>query len=258
MIDLHCHILPGLDDGSQSLEESLEMARVAEEDGIRSILATPHTLNQVYDSSTEDIIRAAAALQSAIDAEGISVKIRPGSDAHMCADMVGHVSAGNATTVGNNGRYLLIEFPHQIIPPGAGEELYKLKASGITPIITHPERNLAIQNRPDILRDFVAMGCLAQVTAMSLTGEFGEEALIASHTMTEQRLVHIIASDAHSPDSRPPVLASAAQVAVDLLGDEKAAEDMVSKRPEDILEGKDVLLPDPVEPKKRKWWQIWG
>lgn len=256
MIDLHCHILPGVDDGADSMEESLAMAKLAYADGIDIILATPHTLNGVYTNPFSKVSESVAALQGELDRHGIDIKICPGVDAHICAGMLERVREKAAGTVNDNGRYILVEFPPQIITPGAQEELYQLRLNGITPIITHPERNLAIQNTMQILVDFVEMGCLVQITAMSVTGEFGEEAMTVSHQILERRLAHIIASDAHSPNHRPPILSRAVETAADILGDWQEAEAMVEDTAEAILAGKIVEIPEIREIKKKRWWQI--
>ena len=254
VIDLHCHILPGLDDGPSDMEESLAMAEMAVADGIETIVATPHTLNKTYTNSFDQVVDGVDRMREALSREHIALSLLPGSDAHLCPKMADRIEAGDAGTLNGNGRYLLVEFPPQTIPPGANDVLFQLRIKGITPIITHPERNLAIQDRLEMLSDLVATGCLTQVTAMSITGEFGEEAMVCAHRMLEMRLAHIIASDAHSPDSRPPILSHAVGAAADIMGSRSEAEDMVRDRPAAILAGEDVVVPEPGRPKKKRWW----
>jgi len=256
LIDLHCHILPGIDDGPGHMEESLTMADIARSDGIQTIVATPHTLNNVYINPFPCVIDSVNAMREQLSKNGIDINIYPGADVHVCAGMVERVRKQEAGTINNNQRYILIEFPHQIIPPGGREELFQLKLNHITPIITHPERHLVIQHRLEILTDLVNMGCLVQITAMSITGEFGEEAMICAHNLLQRRLAHVIATDAHSATSRPPTLSRAVQVATEILGTVQEAEDMVKGRPLAILEGRLVDIPEPWEPKKKRWWQV--
>jgi len=255
LIDLHCHILPGIDDGPESIEESIEMARIARSDGTRTIVATPHTLNAVHSNSESLVATRVSVLERALNRENVDVRICPGADAHLCSGMAARIAAGDAGTINGTGRYVLIEFPPETVPPGAEEELFQLRLKGVTPIITHPERNLAMQNRPDVLAGLVALGCLVQITAMSVTGEFGEETMAASHQMLERRLAHLLASDAHSSDARPPLLSPGLGAAADVLGSMAEAEEMVRSRPAAILAGMDVEVPEARESKKKRWWQ---
>ncbi len=257
MIDLHCHILPGLDDGASGMEDGLAMARIAVADGIETIVATPHMLNGVYRNTVRRVADAVAEMRTALKREHIPLTLLPGADAHVSADLVDRLAAGDVGTVNGNGRYLLVEFPPQTVPPGADEALFQLRLKGLTPIITHPERNLAIQNRLEILSRLVASGCLAQVTAMSVTGEFGEAAMVCSHRMLKAGLVHVIASDAHSSDNRPPVLSPAVEAAAEILGSGTEASAMVRDTAAAIVAGEDVRPREPRERKRKRWWVFW-
>lgn len=249
MIDLHCHILPNVDDGSQSLEESLEMGEQALKDGIETIVATPHTLNGVNTNGVEEVLSGVAALQETLSANHLDLKLHPGADIHLCTDMVARINNGEACTIDDAGKYILLELPSQMIPNGVKDEIFALKLNGITPIITHPERNTMVQHDPGVLYELVQMGALAQVTAMSLTGDFGEFIGQVSATLLRYRLVQIIASDAHSAKDRPPVLSGAVEQAAEILRDYKAAEHMVTSVPAAILSGRtpDVQEPLPVK-----------
>jgi len=250
MIDLHCHILPGVDDGSKSLETSLQMARVAVKDGIKAIVATPHTMDGVYMNRVPDILPGVESFQATLHDEGIDLKLYPGADVHLCAGMVEKVENGDVCTINNAGKFLLLELPSQSIPPGIKNEIFALKLSGITPIITHPERNAVIQFDPGILYELVQMGALAQVTAMSLTNDFGEFIGQVSATLLKCRLVHIIASDAHSAQDRPPVLSGAVEKAAAILKDYNAAARMVMDVPAAILSGQTPDVPEPIRLKR--------
>jgi len=254
MIDIHCHILPGIDDGPSSVAESLAMARLAISDGIRTIVATPHTFNDIYDNPAREVISGVARLYDRFLENGLELDLRPGSDAYICVRMADRIMAGEAATINDNGRYVLVEFPLQILPPGAVDELFQIKLKGITPVITHPERNPVFQRQPEILYDLVEMGCLIQVTAMSITGEFGREAMACAHRLLDLRLAHVIASDAHSSEHRPPILSPAIELASRILGNAAEAEEMVTKRPQAILDGTRVEIPDPKHPRKKSWW----
>ncbi|MFC1830336.1 tyrosine-protein phosphatase [Thermodesulfobacteriota bacterium] len=254
MIDLHCHILPGLDDGPSSVAESLAMARLAIADGIRTVVATPHTFNDTYDNPSQKVISGVSRLNEQFLENDLELDLLPGSDAYICVRMADRIMAGEALTINNSGSYILVEFPFQIIPPGAMDELFQIKLKGITPVITHPERNPVFQRQPEILYDLIEMGCLIQVTAMSITGEFGREVMSCAHRLLDLRLAHVIASDAHSPEHRPPILSPARELASRILGNITEAEEMVMKRPQAILDGERVEVPDPKHPDKKSWW----
>lgn len=245
MIDLHCHILPNIDDGSRSLEESLSMAKRAVEDGIQTIVATPHTLNGVYSNSVPEVVSRVAELQGAFQENGIDLRLCPGADVHLSFKMLEKIERGDAGTINDKGSYLLLEIPFQNIPTGIKEEIFALKLNGITPIITHPERHPFVHHNPGILREFVELGALCQITAMSVTGEFGKAVRKCSEALIRQRLIHVIASDAHSSDARPPVLSQAVEAAAEIMGNYEEAERMVESLPAAILSGEKVEVPEP-------------
>ena len=237
MIDLHCHILPGIDDGPASMDESLAMCRLAAQDGIHTIVATPHTLNGQYENPTSEVIEHVSALNKALIEYDIRVRILPGSEVHLSRDLWGSVESGEAGTINNDKKYLLLELPIHAVPPRLKDEIFGLKVRGITPIIAHPERNMVIQRDSSILYDCIQSGALSQITAASRTGGFGGLVMHCSETLLEHRLVHIIASDAHSYDSRPPILSQGVEAASQILGNWDEAERMVVGAPETILSG---------------------
>lgn len=247
MIDIHCHILPKVDDGSRSLEESLRMAEIAVKDGIQEIVATPHSLDGVYTNRVEDIVSTVANLQDALYKNHLDLKLHPGSDLHLSTNMVQRIRSREACTIDDAGKYILLEFPSQMIPNGAKDEIFALKLNDITPIITHPERNAVIQHDPAILYEFIQIGALAQVTAMSLTGDFGEYIAHVSHILMRHRLIHVIATDAHSPKDRPPVLSGAVDRAADIIKNYDEAIRMVTTVPASILSGRTPDLPEPIQ-----------
>ncbi len=250
MIDLHCHILPKVDDGSQSVEESLKMAEQAVKDGIHAIVATPHSLNGVYANRVEHVISGVTALQETLTANHLDLKLYPGADVHLCTDMVTRINNREACTINDAGKYILLELPSQMIPNRVKDEIFALKLNGITPIITHPERNAMVQHDPGVLYELVQMGALSQVTAMSLTGDFGEFIGQVSATLLRYRLVHIIASDAHSAKDRPPVLSGAVEQAAEILRDYEAAAHMATSVPAAILSGQTPEVPEPIRVKR--------
>jgi len=263
MIDLHSHILPGLDDGAKTLQESIEMGLIGFKDGIRTVVATPHTLNGVYQNDRSTILAKVEELNKAIKKFGvrssefgvqetssafripqsaINLKVLPGADVYFSAELLTQIEEGKALTIGDLGKYLLLEFPVQGIPYGVEEVLFQLMVKGITPIISHPERNLEIAFKTQRYFEMIRMGCLGQVTAMSLTGEFGGDVKRVAEKLLKARLVQIIASDAHSKNSRPPILSSAVQAAARIVGEEVARK-MVTEYPQAVLDGQRPNIP---------------
>ena len=247
MIDIHSHILPGLDDGPQTMEESIRMCRIAYQDGIRTIVATPHTLNGVYQNGKSIILSKVEELCSELRTQNseLPLRILPGSDVHLCETTLQQVDQGEAVTIGDGGKYIMIEFPSQAIPYQAERVLFQLLGRGLIPIISHPERNLDIGRRPGRYDEIIKMGCFGQVTAMSLTGEFGPKVRQWAEKLLKRWLVHFIASDAHSGNGRPPILSAAVKAAAKIVG-KKEAEKMVTEYPKAILEGRRPNIPDPL------------
>jgi protein-tyrosine phosphatase len=256
MIDLHCHILMGLDDGPQMMEESIRMCRIACRDGIRTIVATPHMLNGVYQNAKSTILERVEELNAELRSEStgrtdhtrhpeLDLRILPGSDIHLCEATLEKVDQNEAITIGDGGRYLLVELPSHAIPYQSEAILFQLLARGVTPVISHPERNLEIGTRPGRYYEMIKMGCLGQVTAMSLTGDFGSRVRKLSEKLLKAGLVHLIATDAHSSDGRPPILSAALKAASKIVGKEEAIK-MVTDYPRAILEGQRLNLKDPI------------
>ena len=245
MIDLHCHILPNLDDGPQSQEESIAMGRRAVEDGVHTIVATPHTLNGIYTNHIQKVISDVATLQEAFSKNHIDLRLYAGADVHLCPDMLERIESGDAGTIDNAKRYILLEFPPQTIPSGIKDEIFNLKVHGMTPIITHPERHPLLHHNMDILYELVRMGALCQMTAMSISGDFGGVVMGCAEILLRNRLIHVIASDAHSSENRPPVLSQAVETAAEIMGSYKDAERMVTDVPAAILSGDVVEVPEP-------------
>jgi protein-tyrosine phosphatase len=265
MIDLHAHLLPGLDDGAKTLEESIQMCGVSYRDGVRTIVATPHTLNGLYVNDRETILLKVQELNTAIGKFGVEAKtlrpkdpmtqlpndsmtdfrILPGADVRLCEKTLLHLDQGKVMTISDGKKYLFLEFPSQGIPYQAEEIIFQIMTRGIIPIITHPERNLEVGQRPQRYYEMIQRGCLGQVTAMSLTGEFGPKVRQVAEKLVKNKLIHFIASDAHSPDGRPPVLSKAVRAAERIVGQEKAQK-MVTEYPQAILEGRKPNIPEPI------------
>lgn len=248
MIDLHTHIIPDWDDGARSLAETVEMCRLAAEDGVEAVVFTPHIFRMTkYGDNFNLLARRVALLLERIDE--LPVKVYPGAEIFLGPDIILKIRDFGLSI--NRSNYVFIEFPSESIPPATKELLYRLMLAGFLPIISHPERNLVLAERPEILCDLVKMGCFAQVTALSLTGGFGPAVRKTAEKFLRHRLVHLIASDAHNARERAPRLSLAVKKAGKIL-DPETARAMVVEVPRAILENKAIPdLGEPENPKKR-------
>ena len=256
MFDLHSHILRGLDDGAKSLEEAVEMIRIAAEDGTRAILATPHS-KDVQEASAHQAVRSRSEeLQEEAKRNGIDIEILLGMENHLTPDLLDLVEKGEGYTI-NGSKYILVELPFALYPDYASEVLFRLQLKGFTPLIAHPERQDSIQSDPTIMESLVERDMLGQVTAGSILGKFGPEVMKSAHTLLKRNLVHVIASDAHRPSGpRIPGMAEAVEHTAKIVGRERA-EAMVTSTPKAILEGRPVKIEAPLRTRQRKRWRFW-
>lgn len=206
MVDIHAHLLPGIDDGAKSVEQALNMARLAVADGVATLVATPHHLNGVYRNPAGRIRRHCDMLSRKLGEEGIDLEILPGSECHLVPELPAALAEGTAMTVADRGRAVLVELPVHHVPRGASEIIEEIQSLGLQPIIAHPERNTQLARDSALLREWVEAGCLAQVTAQSCVGKFGPQARAAAREMVQLGLVHFVASDAHRDQRRIPEL----------------------------------------------------
>jgi protein-tyrosine phosphatase len=221
VIDLHSHILPGIDDGAKSLEISLAMARIAVDDGITVMACTPHIYPGLYLNNTAGITAARDALQRSLDQHGIPLRLTIGADIHLVPGLLESLRAGTVPCL-HNTRYLLLEPPHHVSPPRFAESVFALVAAGYVPVITHPERLTWIEDHFQVFVDLTRQGAWMQVTAGALTGLFGPRAKYWGERFLGEGLTHILATDAHSSGRRIPVLSEAKAIAERLLGPEEA------------------------------------
>jgi protein-tyrosine phosphatase len=255
VIDLHCHILPGIDDGSKSLEMSLEMARIAVDDGIEVLACTPHIYPGLYMNDTNGILAARDKLQASLDENGIALKLTIGADVHLVPGLLEGLRAGQIPSL-HGTRYLLLEPSHHVAPPRFAESVFQLVGAGYVPVITHPERLTWVEDHYQVFADLVKQGAWMQLTAGSLTGAFGPRAQYWAEKFLDDGLTHILATDAHSTGRRCPRMSEAREIAARMLGREEA-DLLVRGRQQMIL---DDALPStvpapPLAPPKRSWWK---
>lgn len=230
MIDIHCHILPGVDDGSPDIDTSLKMARIAAQDGIRAIIATPHVGDN--DLERKVIIEKVELLNSELKKKEIELKIYPGGEiqSHVALSLAGVHTLGLSNSI-------LIEFPHSFLPADSTDLVRTIISKGYRVILAHVERNYTIAIHPDKLGDLIQAGAEAQITAESLTGFLGPDPKRCADYLLRKKWVHYIATDSHSPTFRRPTLSQAVKVAAKFIG-KKEAFKLVVDNPERIIDCK--------------------
>ena len=233
MIDLHCHILPGIDDGAPDLETALEMARIAVADGIEIIACTPHIHRGVYDNDGAIIKAAMRALQVELDKAAIPLRLLCGADAHIDGDLVKGLRSGRVASL-NDTAYFLFEPPHHVAPPRMEDVVFDVMAAGYWPILTHPERLTWIEDHYDAIVRMAGRGVLMQITGGSVEGRFGKRPAYWAERMLDEGLVHILATDAHNLRNRKPMLSPARDLVAMQLGEDEAVA-MVTTRPAAII-----------------------
>lgn len=233
MIDLHCHILPGIDDGAPDLAESLAMARIAVADGITVTACTPHIYPGMYENDARGIRAAIHALRGALREADIPLQLVEGADVHLAPDLLEGLRGGRIPTL-HGTRYFLFEPPHHVAPPRLENVVFDLVAAGYVPVLTHPERLSWIDTHYPLFAKLVQGGAWMQLTAGAITGRFGGRARYWSERMLDEGLAHIIATDAHRSDKRPPLLGEAREAVVRRLGSDEA-DAVVLHRPRGIL-----------------------
>ena len=252
-VDIHCHLLPGIDDGAKDLEESLAMARLAVADGISTIVCTPHQCGN-YSVNHSDAIRGAVAkLQDALQRAQIPLEIFSGADVRIESNLIAELRSDHILSLADRGRHVLLELPHELYFPIESLQS-SLKADGVTGILSHPERNQGILNQPDLVKRLVEKGVLMQLTAGSLVGTFGDRIQRFSEDLLCKGLVHFISTDAHSLHRRRPLLQRAYSRAVKLVG-EKMAIEICCRNPLRVVQGAEV--PDGIQTTSRGGFWNW-
>ena len=258
MIDIHHHLLPGLDDGSTSVANSIEMARIAVEDGITHVVCTPHA-NHHYAYEPQVVEQRIADLEALLARDDIPLKLGRGADFHLTYDNIQTALADPARFSINGLGYLMVEVPDYGLPQGLTETFYQMQLVGLTPVLTHPERNPTLQQDPGRLEEWLRGGLLIQVTAGSVVGQMGRTSKRMAHDLLEKRWVHFLATDAHNTTTRPPRMQAAQDAVAKRYGVEYAHLLCVSN-PLAAVQGKPLPpqldpagLHDELEPKN--WWR---
>lgn len=252
MIDLHVHILTGMDDGAHDNDISLAMAKLAVQDGINRLVATPHMMRGAFDISKSTILTAVETLNELLRDNAVRLRVLPGAEYYLEPDLSQQYVAGDILSINDSDRYILVELPNSFIPDYTLRVFYELQLLGLIPIIAHPERNACLAGNPKLLKNFCERGCLSQITASSITGFFGRRIEKAVWNFLASGLVHVIASDAHSSNGRAPIL-SGALAEVERRWGRNFAMTLVKDNPERIIEGLPVK-PLEFAPYRRSSW----
>ncbi|GEK88397.1 protein-tyrosine phosphatase [Alkalibacterium putridalgicola] len=255
MFDLHCHILPGIDDGAKTTDDSIAMAEAAVEEGITHILATPHHMNRSWMNDKQKVMPLVKELQAELDRRHIDLTIFPGQEVRLYGEILKDMEDNKILFVDEQKQYVLIEFPTETVPTYAERLFYDLQNQGKTPIIVHPERNHELVEHPNRLKNLVDKGALAQLTAASYTGGFGKKIEKLSKQLIEANLVHFIASDAHNTTNRTFHMKEAYDLLAKDYGRSKRHE--FHQATKDLLNGDQVIPADTSSIKKSflsKWF----
>lgn len=252
--DLHCHLIPGIDDGPADMEAALALCRQMVEQGVRTATATPHQSHS-WPANTAGFIRERLAdLQRVVKVEGVGLEVLAGADVRVDADFLERLKRDEIITVADRGKAVLLELPDNVVYP-LGELSFQLRLRRVVPVLTHPERCDPLTRDLKTVREWAEQGMLMQVTTGSLLGEFGPRARTAAEEMVNQGLVAFFASDAHGPEKRKPNHRAAYARIAELWGPDAARKLMVDN-PAAVLAGKPVRPVEvrPPEPPRRSFW----
>lgn len=254
MIDIHSHILPGIDDGAKTIYNSIDMAKQAVSEGIHTIIATPHHRNGKYNNVKSDILPLVIEVNDRFKEEGINLEVLPGQECRIYGEILEDYQKGDILPLNQVSPYIFIEFPSSSVPRFAEKLLYDIQVEGLMPIIVHPERNAELMERPEKLYKLVQGGAATQLTASSLVGYFGKNIQKFSQQMIQANLTHFIASDAHNIHNRTFKM----EEAMDYI-EKKYGIDMIyyfTENAEMLVDGKNIYKEIPELIKKKKFLGI--
>ena len=255
MVDIHCHLVPGIDDGASCLEESIQMARIAASDGVSTVVATPHQLGNFRRNTGDGIRFAVRKLQRELDHAKVPLQVLAGADVRIEKGMTSKLVSGEVVSLGDHKKHVLLELPHELYFP-LQPLLRELSSVSIVGILSHPERNQGLLRERNVLHELVDAGCLMQITASSIIGGMGPECQELAHWMLREGLAHFIATDAHGAKSRRPLLRRAFDEVASLV-DDTTAVDLCTVNPGLVAAGEPVPLGRRRVPRKKSWLP-WG
>lgn len=239
MIDIHAHILPVIDDGPQTIEESIEIAKRASEEGVKAIVATPHVLEAITEDRWERIRDIFDQLKQRLISARIDIDIILGAELFISPELPAWIKRNRELTINSGNKYVLIELPLYEIPPFTEQTIFELLLQGIVPIIAHPERCMAIQQDTNRLSALVEKGVLTQANVGSLTGKYGKTSRKTAKTLLTLNLIHMLSTDVHSVSNGSCTLSQGMEIAAKVVGIERAKE-MVTSVPEKVIRGEEI------------------
>lgn len=245
MIDVHSHVLPGIDDGTKAVEEAVALCRLARERGTQVLVATPHHKPGSFSNPRDFVLENIERLQKQLDLQGVALKLAPGTEIFVDSGLPERIRAGEVLTYGDARRYILLEFSFQQYPMNPEDLIFRLRLASVTPVIAHPERIRYFQEDIGRLESLVRQGALSQITSSSLMGTFGSRVQAITEAMLRRRLAHFVASDCHDLSYRPPGLQESLARAEAIVGAEAAGK-MVIENPAALLEGRPIKAEEPV------------
>jgi len=238
LVDIHCHMVPGIDDGSKSWDQSLAMAEIAAADGIETIVVTPHQMGNYGHNRGQSIRSRTAELQQLLEDHRVPLKVLPGADVRIEPGMIEKLQSGEVLTLADHRKHVLLELPHELYFP-LEDVLESLQRVAMVGILSHPERNQGLLKQPRLVESLVEHECLMQITCSSLLGTFGPAPQQMSEWMLEQGLAHFLATDAHGPNARRPLMRRAFDRAGEIVGEE-IATDLCCRNPAAVAAGQDI------------------
>lgn len=240
MIDLHCHLLPGIDDGSKSMSVSLRLAQEAVDNGVTHALLTPHHMNGQYVNHKRDVIKRTNDFRDELKKHNIPLTVFPGQEVRINGQLLQALDQDDILFADETNRYLMLEFPSNDVPNYTSKMVFALQSRGITPVIVHPERNTAIMAHPKLLFNLLKKGCLSQVTASSYVGTFGKKVQRFSQQLISHGQCYIFASDAHDLPGRKYEMRQAFNKLREEFGNGLA--DRYANNARSIINGEDVPI----------------
>jgi len=253
MIDIHNHILPGIDDGAQNTEESLKMAQFAEQDGVKTIIATPHVFRPPFIQKDLFCIQKKwSGFSPLLKTNNIQVELLLGSEVHFVHDLINVLKINYPYFGLNRGSYMIVEFPSNHVFSGAKQLFFELASRGLNLIIAHPERNSVFVRNPALLYDFIKMGVFTQANSGSFSSLYGTRTKEAAFRFLEWNFYHFLATDSHGKHNRSTRLSRAFRKISELVGDEEALA-LVEHNPKAVIQDRDIpFFKDPIYPNKKK------
>lgn len=250
MIDIHSHILPEVDDGSKSIKESIAMAKQYVENGIYKVIATPHYIEDTNSKTADENRGILENLKDVLRAEGIELEVYLGNEIYILPDILNNLSNGKVSTL-NGSRYVLIESAMFDIPINIDNIIYELCLKGYIPIIAHPERNLKVQQNPNILYGLIMSGALTQINLPSLEGRYGKESRETAVVLLNHNMVHFVGTDAHSPRTRSPKIKRGLEILKGIV-DRDEFYKLIELNGEAVLDDKNISIEEPIKYEKDK------